>query len=371
MPDFFFYGTLRHPPLLETVLGRRVATEPARLPGHEVRAVAGETFPILCAGPGHAEGVLARGLTEADVLRLDFYEGGFSYCLHEIELVAGGVRGLASVFVAPPDYVAAGPWDFAAWQERWGPTVTAAAADYMRAFGQHEAPAVLGRYPQMLIRAGARVRAAQSAPASLRRRAAEGDVVELAFRLPYARYFAVEEYDLRFRRFDGGLSEPVTRAVFVTGDAAVVLPYDPVRDRVLVVEQFRPGPHARGDRQPWLIEAVAGRVDGGETPEEAARREAAEEAGLRLAALVPGPGFYPSPAAKSEYIYTFVGIADLPDGAAGTGGVAGEAEDIRTHVLPFGRLMDLVASGEVDNAPLLILAQWLAGQRGRLRADGT
>ncbi len=194
-----------------------------------------------------------------------------------------------------------------------------------------------------------------------------GDVVPLALRRPYSAFFAVEEADFVHRRFDGFVSPPLSRAMFVSGDAAVVLPYDPVRDRVLLIEQFRAGPLARGDANPWLIETIAGRIDGGETPEEAALREAVEEAGVAIRALVPGPRFYPSPGAKSEYLYCFVGLADLPDMAPGQGGLASEGEDIRSHVIPFARMMDLVASGEIDNAPLMLLALWLERERPRLR----
>ncbi|MCX8507662.1 MAG: NUDIX hydrolase, partial [Rhodobacteraceae bacterium] len=83
--------------------------------------------------------------------------------------------------------------------------------------------------------------------------------------------------------------------------------------------------------------------------------------------LLPGPRYYPSPGAKAEYLYSFIGIADLPDEKAGIGGLADEAEDIRSHIIPFARLMDLVGSGEVDNAPLLVLAYFLQVQRPLLR----
>ncbi|MBN8194773.1 ADP-ribose diphosphatase, partial [Bacillus sp. NTK074B] len=86
-----------------------------------------------------------------------------------------------------------------------------------------------------------------------------------------ARFFAVIEDRLRHRRFGGGMSETVLRAAFLMSDAVTVLPYDPVRDRVMVGEQFRAGPFARGDRNPWSIEAIAGRIDAGEAPETAAR----------------------------------------------------------------------------------------------------
>ena len=78
--------------------------------------------------------------------------------------------------------------------------------------------------------------------------------------------------------------------------------------------------------------------------------------------------YYPSPGAKSEYLYSYVALADLPESAMGVHGLLGETEDIRTHVISFARLMDLIGSGEASTAPLLITAAWLARERGRLRA---
>ena len=104
-------------------------------------------------------------------------------------------------------------------------------------------------------------------------------------RQPYSGFFAVEEHDVSFQKFDGTYSPVVTRAVFVSSDAAIVLPYDPVTDRVLLVEQFRAGPYIRGDRYPWCLEPIAGLIDAGETPAQAALREAKEEAGLDLKGL--------------------------------------------------------------------------------------
>ena len=368
----FFYGTLAHPPLLATVLGRAAPSIPAVLPGYRAVWAKEHTFPMLVpdARADGAEGVLVQGLTDSDLARLSYYEAGLATEDHNVRVPATGEIVRVRVSLTPEGALAPGaPWRLSDWAARWGATVTAAAGDFLRGFGQSDPHEMLRRYHQMLIRGGARVRAGDPGPAAVRRQPLPGDVTEKAFRQPYAQYFAVEEYDLRFRRFDGTMSDVLTRAVFISGDASVVLPYDPVRDRVLVIEQWRAGPHARGDALSWLIEAVAGRVDGGETPEDAARREAMEEAGLTLGALIPVSHFYPSPASQQEYIYSFVGIADLPDGAAGIGGHPGEGEDIRSHVIPFARLMELVATGEVNNAPLVILALWLDKHRDAIRRD--
>lgn len=111
-----------------------------------------------------------------------------------------------------------------------------------------------------------RLRAQLGVASTLRRRAGPEDVQVQTRTEPYAGFFAVEVQDLRFRRFDGTVSAPVNRAGFVSGDAVTVMPYDPVRDRVLLIEQFRFGPHLRGDVNPWQLEVIAGRIDAGETP---------------------------------------------------------------------------------------------------------
>ncbi|WP_245890810.1 NUDIX domain-containing protein [Albidovulum aquaemixtae] len=374
MSGFFFYGTLCHAPLRRVVLGRDAKLFAARLPGFAVSWAEGRAHALVQPENGAtAEGGLLADATEGEAALLEYYGAVIGHEPHEVtvETEAGPVTAVAW-FPSRERWQAGPAWRLADWAGRFGAVVTATAEEVMRGFGARDPGGMALRYPMMLIRGGARVRARAGTGAGgsvLRRHASPGDVVTSRVEEVYSNYFAVEEFDLRFRRFDGEMSPEVDRAVFISGDAAVVLPYDPVRDRVLLIEQFRMGAYARGDSQPWLLEAVAGRVDGGETPEEAAVREAREEAGLELQALIPARHYYPSPAAKGEYLYSYVGIADLPDAAAGLGGLPSETEDIRAHVVTFERFQQLVESGEANTAPLVILAEWLARNRPRLRAD--
>jgi nudix-type nucleoside diphosphatase (YffH/AdpP family) len=194
------------------------------------------------------------------------------------------------------------------------------------------------------------------------------DTVEVvARRHPYTRFFTVEELAIRHPRFDGALSAPQERAVFRVADAVTVLPYDPVRDRVLMVEQIRLGAFVHGDTRPWLLEPVAGMIDAGETAEEAARRETAEEAGLSLGALHLVARYYPSPGGIAQVLTSFVAIADLPDGAAGLGGHDHEGEDILSHLVPWDTAARMLETGDAANAPLVLSLQWLMLHRDRLR----
>ena len=364
---FFFYGTLCDAALLRVVMGRDPVAEPAALPGYAVHWAADGPYPVLVTREGSAaRGVVLRDLTGQDLERLDWYVGGFGAGGRDLVVQVGAEEVVARVYgsEAAPGEV----WDLDAWRGRFGAEVVAAAGDVMALIGVADAGSVRARRGQMLVRGAGRVRALQAAPSMVRHCAGPGDVVVAAQRQPYAHFFAVEEFDLSFRRFDGTHSPVVTRAVFISGDAVTVLPYDPVRDRVLVIEQFRVSPFARGDLQPWCLEAIAGRIDAGESPEDCARREAAEEAGLTLGALLPVAQYYPSPGAYSEYLYSYVGLADLPDGVEGVFGVEGEAEDIRGHLIGFDDLMRLMASGEAANAPLILTALWLQRERARLRS---
>jgi len=238
------------------------------------------------------------------------------------------------------------------------PEAEALARDIAALYGLATPAQIKPRLPMMAVRAAARVRAA-AAPVSANGPDAAQNVTIHAARQPYAAFFAVEEYDLTHTRFDGTPSAHLRRAVFVSGDAVTVLPYDPVRRRVLLVQQFRSGPFARGDVHPWQYEAIAGRIDAGEAPETAARREAVEEAGLSLGDLHFVAGYYPSPGILSEYLYSYVGLCDLPDNAAGTFGLATEGEDILGHIVPLDDLIVRISGAQGGNAPLILTALWL------------
>ena len=219
-------------------------------------------------------------------------------------------------------------------------------------------------FPMIRARAQARVNAARSVPGDL---VLQGAVEVEDQRRVYSNFFALDEVRLRHERFDGSMSETLDRAVFVPVDAAFVLPYDPVRDRVLLIEQFRMGPLMRGDRACWQLELIAGRVDAGETPVEAAIREAREEAGLTVGDLQEIAQIYPSSGCSTEFFHVFLGICDLPDVAEGTGGLAEEGEDIRSHLLSFDALLEMCDAQRIPNAALTLAAYWLARHRERLR----
>lgn len=370
--SLFFYGTLCHLPLLRMVLGNlgHLTISDAVLPGHAVHWVAGQNFPVILETPNRlAHGLLAEGLTSDDVARLNFYEGGYDYALKPVEVqIKDDVRRTEVYFTGKDRWPVGAPWDLADWERDWSEVMLIAGAEIMQDFGLRDPQDAIRRYPQFLQRAASRVRAVKlPVPQVIGAGPGRETIEVIAQRQPYSEYFALQEMDLTFPHFDGSKSVPVTRAAFVSGDAVTVLPYDPGRDRVLVVEQFRFGPYLRGDPHPWSLEPVAGRIDAGESPDAAARRETLEETGVAINGLLPVSRYYPSPGAMTEYLFSYVGLADLSDDVAGIGGLAAEAEDIKSHILSFNALMDLVGSGEADNGPLILTALWLARHRDVIR----
>ncbi|CAM5223308.1 ADP-ribose diphosphatase [Alishewanella longhuensis] len=150
----------------------------------------------------------------------------------------------------------------------------------------------------------------------------------------------------------------MTREIFERGQAVVVLPYNALTDEVVLVEQFRVGAVASG-RSPWLLEAIAGMIDPGQSAEATAIREAEEEAGLTLTELWPMLSYFSSPGGSTEKISLFLGRLTAPV-QSGLFGLDSEHEDIKMHVMPRATAMALLASQQIDNAATVIALQWLA-----------
>ena len=181
---------------------------------------------------------------------------------------------------------------------------------------------------------------------------------------PFQGYFRIDRYRLKHRRFDGGWSGEINREVFERGQAASVLPYDPLSDTVILIEQFRIGAYAAG-LDPWLCEVVAGVVESGEDPAGVAGREAVEEAGCNIVSLVPIGKVLLSPGGCSEILHMYCGRVDSR-GLGGLHGLDDEDEDIRAFTLPRQEALRRLADGAFVSAPAIMSLQWLALNRERL-----
>lgn len=361
MTTFFFYGTLRHRPMLELLSGGTGGAQgrDAVLPDHKVlRSVEGD-MPILVPETGRTIRGAAWDLPEEARERLDAYELPFGYTRRRVTMLVEGQPVEGQAYYPPESLEASGEeWSFESWLRHSLPLPMRRAAEIAALDPAPLGESLQEQGPMIDHRAAASMRA-RGRPVTLRHRAGPEDFELRRTGAPSGRFFRFEGLEVDHRRFDGRRAEGLSREVMVGADAALVLPYDRARDRVLLVEQFRAGPARRGDPQPWLLEPVAGLVDAGETPEEAARREAEEEANLRLGELVPMFEGYASPGNATDHFYAYLALCDLPDDHPPAGGLEAEQEDLRLHVLPFEQAIGLVESGEANAMPLISMLLWL------------
>lgn len=184
----------------------------------------------------------------------------------------------------------------------------------------------------------------------------EKDFEILEEKLVYDGFFQVKNITLRHKLFDGSWSMPIERELFERQPVAAVLPYDPILDKVVLIEQFRAGPMR--SQHPWLFEVVAGISEENESIEELVRREAMEEAGLTILELIKAYDYWVSPGGSSEFISLYCARVDASN-AGGIYGVPEESEDIKVHVISTQEAFEMLKAGKIINAATIIALQWL------------
>ena len=202
----------------------------------------------------------------------------------------------------------------------------------------------------------------------LNSRAVSDDAVKIVkHETIYQGFSRLDCYRLRHRLYNGGWSAELEREIFERGRTVGVMLYDPQRDLVVLVEQFRLPAHLAGFPA-WELEIVAGIVDhAGESEEDLARREAKEEAGIEIIGkLIPIHRFMPSPGACTEQVDLYCGRVDA-HGAGGIHGLAHEHEDIKVVVLSYREAMKKLRDDEIKNGITTLALYWLAAHRAELR----
>ena len=187
--------------------------------------------------------------------------------------------------------------------------------------------------------------------------------------IAYQGFFRIDRYRLRHRLYAGGWSGELKREVFERGNAVGVLLYDPARDALVLVEQFRLPAHLAGFPA-WQLEIVAGIIDRpGESAVDVVRREAKEEAGLAIEGdVLPIHRYLTSPGGSTETVALYCGRVDSRD-AGGIHGLADEQEDIKVVVESYDQTMALLRADKIDNGFTITALYWLAANRERLQRE--
>lgn len=183
----------------------------------------------------------------------------------------------------------------------------------------------------------------------------------------FEKYFRLDEYSISHELFGGGDSPVFTREIFERGMVVAVLPYDPLRDKVVLIEQFRAGA-VTNPEGPWLIECVAGVIETGESEQQVARRESVEEAGCSIKELQLISEYFVSPGGTTERCSLFCGIVDS-DGVGGIHGLPHEHEDIRVMAVDSAEAYAWVREGRIRSSATIIALQWLELNKAGMKAQ--
>jgi len=364
--DIFVFGTLRSDTLREIVLGRDISSDDiceATIRDFQVYWAKEGPFPVMIPEPNsEAYGLVLKNLSEPDVERLNYYELGFDYVLAttSVETHAGQI-GVSAYFCNRSDMATTKLWSFDDWLSDHSEIQYLAAREFLDFFGTKFGDTAKVMYHSILKRAEVFVSEGSTPSSAIEIGPDLNTNIQIKdLKREYLGFFALNQVDLKYPFFDNSTSGVKSRTILMGSEASLILPYDPILDKVLLVEQFRIGPFCRGDKAPWVYEPVAGMIEFGEKPEDAAKREVFEEAGIQVTKLVKINSGYPNPGEATTYFYNYIGIVDLSDYSPGIYGVRDEGEDIRTHVCDFKEVFNWSISNKLRVLPLNTMVLWLA-----------
>ena len=170
-------------------------------------------------------------------------------------------------------------------------------------------------------------------------------------------FLNIDIINVKHKLFRGGWSSTIHREVLVREGAVGVLLFDPQRDEIILVRQFRVG-LLDGAATPWALELIAGMIEFGEELEEVAFREVKEESNCEVSQLVKICDYYNSPGVSSEKVRLYLGIVDS-ENMGGIYGLESENEDIEVVVLSYTEAITGLNKGYLANAMSIIALQWL------------
>ena len=172
----------------------------------------------------------------------------------------------------------------------------------------------------------------------------------------YDGFFKMNEVSLKYKKYDGSWSNEIKRELFGGAQVSAVLPYDPIKKEIVLIQQFRPGTISRNTNN-YLKEIVAGIIDPGESPEIAAKRECLEETGYKIKKLTSIQGYYPAPGSSESFYHLFLGEVDSKNEKK-IMGLDTENEDILVESFNINQVKKMMQNGELINGLSLIAIQW-------------
>ncbi len=172
----------------------------------------------------------------------------------------------------------------------------------------------------------------------------------------YSGFFKMSEVTLKYKKFDGSWSNEVKRELFTGAQVSAVLPYDPIKKEIILIQQFRPGTISKNVGN-YLEEIVAGIIDPGEDPQTAAKRECLEETGCEVRKLIPIQNYFPAPGSSESFYHLYLAEIETFKGKR-IMGLKTENEDILVKSYKISEVKNKLLNGKILNGLALIALQW-------------
>ena len=172
----------------------------------------------------------------------------------------------------------------------------------------------------------------------------------------YSGFFKMNEITLKYKKYDGSWSNNIKRELFGGAQVSAVLPYDPIKKEIVLLQQFRPGTISKNVNN-YLNEIVAGIIDPGEDAETTAKRECLEETGCEVKKLIPIQNYFPAPGSSESFYHLFLAEIETFEGER-IMGLNSENEDILVKSFKIDDIKDKLKNGEIINGLSLIALQW-------------
>lgn len=163
------------------------------------------------------------------------------------------------------------------------------------------------------------------------------------------------DYDYQFK---DGTWKRVSRESYDRGHGTGILLYNAEKGTIILTEQFRMPIYHTSKDEGKSIEVCAGAIDNNDSPEATIIREVEEEVGYKIKEAKQVMKAYTSPGALTEKMYLFVAPYSEAMKVNEGGGVIGENEEIEVLELEFSKAIEMMASGEIQDAKTIILLQY-------------
>ena len=172
----------------------------------------------------------------------------------------------------------------------------------------------------------------------------------------YSGFFKLKKIEFLHQKHDGSWTNKVGREIFSGAHVSTLLPYDPIRKEIVLIQQFRAGAISRYDDD-YLYEIVAGIIDENESPEETAIRECVEETGCNVNKITPIQSYFPAPGSSESFYHLFLGEINSFEGER-IMGLESENENILVKSYKIEHVRNMLKEKEIKNGLTLIALQW-------------